>query len=218
MRRWPSLFLPLSGHCSLNCIPSCHINFLLWSPLLKKKKNYLDPTGFCSYHLNSLFPLRSDICKRAIPTYCLHFLPLHPHSFFCPHHPTNRVLDTVIMTSLWTAKPSDHFSELILPDLSAGSDTDGPLLLFKLLPLFGFPNTPLLVPLRPHEPFFLGLLFFLIFWTFNIDWSRSSTSTPSCPPWSQPILWHVQMNPRVLSPPALALEIQTHTWPLHLDR
>ena len=81
----------------------------------------------------------------------------HPHSFFCPHHPTNRALVTVIMTSLWTAKPRDHFSELILLDLSVGFDTDGPSLLFELLPLFGFPNTPLLVPPRPHEPFFLGL-------------------------------------------------------------
>ena len=55
---------------------------LLWSLLLiKKKKKSLDPTALCSYHLNSLLPLRSDILKRAISIYCLHFLPL-PSPFF----------------------------------------------------------------------------------------------------------------------------------------
>ena len=191
---------------------------LLWSLLLIKKKKSLltlQPSAATTSILCS--PLDQTYLKELFLFTVSISYPYHPHSFFCPHHPTNRALVTVIMTSLWTAKPSDHFSELILLDLSAGFDTDGPSLLFELLPLFGFPNTPLLVPLRPHEPFFLGLLFFLIFWTFNIDWSRFSTSIPSFPLWSQPILWHARMNPRVLSLPALSLEIQTHTWPLHLD-
>ena len=161
MKRWPSLFLPLPGYCSLNCILFCHINFLLPHQnccdlfYLKKKKILLtlQPSAATTSILCS--PLDQTYLKELFLLTVSISYPYHPHSFFCPHHPSNRALVTVIMTSLWTAKPSDHFSELILLDLSAGFDTDGRSLPFELLPLFGFPNTPLLVPLSPHEPLFL---------------------------------------------------------------
>lgn len=46
-----------------------------------KKKTSLNSTALCSYHLNFLFPLRSNVFKRESSTYCLHFLPPSPPFF-----------------------------------------------------------------------------------------------------------------------------------------
>ena len=87
---------------------------LLWSLLLKKKKKILltlQPSAATTSILCS--PLDQTYLKELFLLTVSISYPYHPHSFFCPHHPSNRALVTVIMTSLWTAKPSDHFSELI---------------------------------------------------------------------------------------------------------